>query len=44
MLGKSEEAKQHYEKLNKMLSETGGAEIYTLVEFLDTLGLRIALF
>jgi DNA-binding phage protein len=39
----SEEAKQHYEQLDKMLSETGGTEIYTLIEFLDALGYRIAL-
>ncbi len=39
----SQEAKQHYEELDKMLSETGGTEIYTLIEFLDALGYRIAL-
>jgi len=39
----SEEAKQHYEQLDKMLSESGGTEIYTLIEFLDALGYRIAL-
>jgi DNA-binding phage protein len=39
----SQEAKQHYEQLDKMLSETGGTEIYTLIEFLDALGYRIAL-
>ena len=39
----SEEAKQHYEQLDKMLSESGGSEIYTLIEFLDALGYRIAL-
>lgn len=39
----SEEAKQHYEKLDKMLAETTGAEIYTLVELLDALGYRIAI-
>lgn len=36
-------AKQSYEKLDKMLLETGGAEIYSLVEFLDALGYRIAI-
>jgi DNA-binding phage protein len=39
----SEEAKLHYEKLDKMLLETGGTEIYTLVEFLDALGFRLAI-
>ncbi|MUG91984.1 transcriptional regulator [Scytonema sp. UIC 10036] len=39
----SEEAKQHFEKLDTILSETGGTEIYTLVEFLDALGFRIAI-
>jgi DNA-binding phage protein len=36
-------AKQYYDKLDKILSETGGAEIYTLIEFLDALGYRINL-
>ncbi len=39
----SEEAKLYYEKLDKMLLENGGAEIYSLVEFLDALGFRICL-
>ncbi|MCV3212183.1 transcriptional regulator [Plectonema radiosum NIES-515] len=39
----SQEAKQHYEQLDKMLSESGGTEIYTLISFLDALGYRIAL-
>ncbi|KAF3887028.1 MULTISPECIES: helix-turn-helix domain-containing transcriptional regulator [Nostocales] len=39
----SETAKQHYEKLDKILAETSGAEIYTLIEFLDALGYQIAL-
>ncbi|MUG92715.1 transcriptional regulator [Scytonema sp. UIC 10036] len=39
----SETAKQHYEKLDKILAETGGAQIYTLIEFLDALGYQIAL-
>jgi len=38
-----EEVKSRYEKLNKMLSETKGAEIYALVELLDALGYRIAI-
>ena len=39
----SEEAKRNYEKLDKILLETGGAEIYSLVELLDALGFRIAI-
>ena len=39
----SEEAKRSYEKLDKILLETGGAEIYGLVELLDVLGFRIAI-
>ncbi len=39
----SEKTRQHYEKLDKMLSETGGAEIYSLIEFLDGLGFRMAI-
>ena len=39
----SEEVKRHYEKLDKVLLETRGAEIYILVEFLDALGFRIAI-
>ena len=39
----SEEAKQLYEKLDKILLETKGAEIYGLVELLDALGYRIAI-
>ena len=38
-----EEVKAHYEKLDKLLSETKGAEIYALVELLDALGFRIAI-
>ncbi len=37
----SEEAKLRYEKLDKILLETGGAEIYSLIEFLDALGFQI---
>lgn len=33
---------QHHEKLDKILAKTGGEEILTLIEFLDTLGYRIA--
>jgi DNA-binding phage protein len=39
----SDKAKQRYERLDKMLLETKGIEIYSLVEFLDALGLRIAI-
>jgi DNA-binding phage protein len=39
----SEEAKQDYEKLDKILLETGGADIYSLIKFLDALGFRIAI-
>lgn len=36
-----EKTKQHYEKLDRLLSETGGAEIYGLIELLHALGFRI---
>ncbi|WP_413171582.1 DNA-binding protein [Anabaena azotica] len=39
----SEKAKQRYEELDQLLSENAGNEIYTLIEFLDALGYRIAL-
>lgn len=39
----SESAQQHHEKLDKMLTESGGAEIYTLVKLLDELGFRVAI-
>nr|WP_226586887.1 transcriptional regulator [Microseira wollei] len=39
----SDEAKMRYEKIDKILSATGGAEIYALVELLDALGFRIAI-
>lgn len=39
----SPEAKLQYEKLDKILQETGGAEIYSFVALLDTLGFRIAI-
>ncbi len=39
----SDEAKQRYEKLDKILLETKGAEIHSLIEFLDALGFRIAI-
>ncbi|MGB6295400.1 MAG: transcriptional regulator [Rivularia sp. (in: cyanobacteria)] len=39
----SETAQQHYEQLDRILAETGGAEILKLIEFLDALGYRISL-
>ena len=39
----SSTAQQHYEQLDKILAETGGAEILKLIEFLDALGYRISL-
>lgn len=39
----SETAQQHYQQLDKILAETGGAEILKLIEFLDALGYRISL-
>ena len=39
----SEEAKQRYERLDKMLLETKAAELYSLIEFLDALGFRLAI-
>ncbi|MFB2876586.1 transcriptional regulator [Floridanema aerugineum] len=38
----SDRAKEHYAKLDKILLETGGTEIYTLVALLDSLELRLA--
>jgi len=37
----SESAQQHHEKLDKMLTQSRGAEIYTFVELLDALGFRV---
>ncbi|GAB4209984.1 MAG: hypothetical protein Fur006_70160 [Coleofasciculaceae cyanobacterium] len=37
----SEEAKLNWEKLNKMLSESGGSEVYTLVALLKALGFKL---
>ncbi|MGB3760470.1 MAG: hypothetical protein WBA07_29525 [Rivularia sp. (in: cyanobacteria)] len=39
----SQTAQQHYEQLDKILAETGGAEILKLIEFFDALGYRISL-
>ena len=38
----SDSAKQQHQKLEKMLLESDGVEIYTLVNFLDELGFRLA--
>jgi DNA-binding phage protein len=38
-----ESAKQHHEKLDKILTQSGCAEIYTFVELLDALGFRVAI-
>ena len=37
----SESAKQHHEKLDKMLAESAGSEIYSLVELLEALGFKL---
>ncbi|MEG5059527.1 transcriptional regulator [Microcoleus sp. A2-C5] len=37
----SELAKEHHEKIDQMLTETGGAEIYSLVELLEALGFKL---
>jgi len=37
----SESAQLQWEKLDKMLTESGGSEIYTLVELLEALGFRL---
>ncbi len=39
----SEETKQHYKKLDKILLETRGNEIYSLIELLNAFGFRIAI-
>lgn len=39
----SESAKEKYEQLEKILSESGGAEIYTFVELLEALGFKLAI-
>ncbi|MBV6627194.1 MAG: transcriptional regulator [Rivularia sp. (in: Bacteria)] len=39
----SQTAQQNYEQADKILAETGGAEILKLIEFLDALGYRISL-
>ncbi|MEG5059528.1 transcriptional regulator [Microcoleus sp. A2-C5] len=37
----SASAKQHHEKLDKMLTESAGSEIYSLVELLEALGFKL---
>ena len=37
----SESAKEYHEKLDQMLTESGGAEIYSLVELLEALGFKL---
>ncbi|MEG5039481.1 MULTISPECIES: transcriptional regulator [unclassified Microcoleus] len=37
----SESAKQHHEKLDKLLTESAGSEIYSLVELLEALGFKL---
>jgi probable addiction module antidote protein len=39
----SEQAKLSWETLNKILSESGGTEIYNLVALLDALGFSLAI-
>lgn len=39
----SQSAKQKYEKLHKILTESGCAEIYAFVELLDALGFKLAI-
>ena len=39
----SAQAKLHHEKLDKILSEDGGSEIYNLVALLDALGFKLAI-
>ncbi|WP_293135371.1 hypothetical protein [Microcoleus sp. bin38.metabat.b11b12b14.051] len=37
----SKEAQVHHEKLDKVISESGASEIYTLIALLDALGFRL---
>jgi len=39
----SDSAKQLYEKLDRMLTESNAAEIYTFIELLDAIGFRVAI-
>ncbi len=38
-----ESAKQHHEKLDNILTQSGCTEIYIFVELLDALGFRVAI-
>jgi DNA-binding phage protein len=38
----SETAQQHYEKLCSLLIESGGAEVYALVQLLEALGFEVS--
>ena len=38
----SNSAQLNYDKLKKMLDESGGSEIYTFVSFLNTLGFELS--
>jgi DNA-binding phage protein len=40
----TEEAKLYFEKIDKILAQTDGEEIYTLVDLLSALGLKISIF
>ena len=37
----SDSAKEHHEKLDNMLTESGGSEIYSLVELLEELKFKL---
>ena len=37
----SESAKEHHERLDQMLTKSGGSEIYSLVELLEALGFKL---
>lgn len=39
----SESAKNYHEELNKMLTESNAAEIYTFIALLNALGFRVAI-
>ncbi|MCL1468705.1 DNA-binding protein [Argonema galeatum] len=39
----TDSAKQLHEKLDRMLTESNAAEIYTFIELLDALGFRVAI-
>ena len=39
----SDEAKLHFEKLDKILSKTEGEEIYTFIDLLSALGFKLSI-